>query len=302
MSKPTQAEFICYALSHAKRETLPEGALLPCPPDAVGTEPWEYLYGTTGQPVTKKLLDERYENYYRTHGWSREAYDLATFGWVARGAWVCDCEGLLDSFLKEDVNAQYCYQYWCTDRGPVQDNKLYPIGTALFHADSSSGRMTHVGFVCGYANNTKGDLEPLVVEERGLRFGCVITRFNERPWTHRGLPTAKLDFSEDVQIWTEEDNMKPEKPVVFKLESPMMKGDDVRDLQKVMNYWGYRDDAGDELTEDGKLGKRTMQALTAFVEAHSELIGMQPAPAAIPYTVTIGDVVVADGEYTVEYD
>lgn len=301
MSKPTQAQFVCYALSHAKRETLPDGALLPCPPDAVGTEPWEYLYGTTGAPVTQYLLDERYNNYYAKKGWSRESYNLATIGWVARHAYVCDCQGLLDSFLGTDVTANYCYTAWCTDRGPIADYETYPIGTAVFYLSTSENRMTHVGFVCGYVRTDAGELEPLVVEERGIRFGCVITRFSDRPWTHRGMPTAVLDFTKPVQIWKEEDMEKT--PVVFKLESPMMRGDNVRDLQKVMNYWGYTDDEGDELSEDGKLGKKTMQALTRFVEAHSELIGMQPpAPVAIPYTVTIGSTVVAEGEYTVEYD
>ena len=299
MTKPTQAQFICYALSHAKRETLPDNAQLPCPPDAVGTDPWEYLYGTTGVPVTQYLIDVKYETWYKKQGWSREAYDLATQGWVARHAYVCDCQGLLDSFLGKDVNAEYCYQYWCTSRGNIADLKrTLDIGEAVFVHSTQSDRMTHVGFVCGYTT----DGETLVVEERGIYYGCVITKLSERPWTHHGLPTAVLDFSEPVQIWTEEDDME-KTPVVFKLESPMMRGDNVRDLQKVMNYWGYTDDEGNELSEDGKCGKKTMQALTRFVEAHSELIGMQPpAPILIPYTVTIGSSVVAEGEYTVEYD
>lgn len=296
MTKPTQAEFIAFALSHAKKETLPENALLPVPAEAVGTDPWEYLYGTTGVPVTQYLLDKKYVDYYAKCGWSRESYNRATAGWVARHAWVCDCEGLLDAFVGEDVNAQHCYANWCTDRGEIETrDHLLEIGEAVFKYNAAQKSMTHVGFVCGYTE----DGDTLVVEERGLTSGCVITKLTERPWTHYGKPTARLDFSEPVQLWTEEDNdMNPDTPVVFKLESPMMKGDDVRDLQKVMNYWGYTDDAGDELQEDGKCGRKTMEALTAFVAAHAFLLSApEPEPVTHTYSLTFDGFVVAEGEF-----
>lgn len=57
--------FVRWALSHAKRSSVPDGAVLCVDLQAVGRGgEWEYLYGTTGRRVTQSLLDERYANYY----------------------------------------------------------------------------------------------------------------------------------------------------------------------------------------------------------------------------------------------
>ena len=71
-------DFIVFALTHAKPESIPEGAQLPIEVEECGSEPWEYLYGTTGHKISQSLLDERFEHYYKSKGWTREAYDIAT--------------------------------------------------------------------------------------------------------------------------------------------------------------------------------------------------------------------------------
>lgn len=40
-------DFVRFALSHAKRETIPAGAQIPLDIEECGTSPWEYLFGTT---------------------------------------------------------------------------------------------------------------------------------------------------------------------------------------------------------------------------------------------------------------
>lgn len=268
MTKPTQAQFICYALSHAKRETLPDDALLPCSPDAVGTDPWEYLYGTTGTKITKALLDERFEHYYSKKGWTRDAYDELTKNWVGRTS--TDCQGLPDSFLGTDVTANYNYVSWCTEKGAISEiNRPFVIGEAVFF-QNSEGRMTHVGFLCGFL-----DGEPLVVEARGIRYGVVTTKFSERPWTHRGLMTKKLDYSTPVTLYDEPSTS----PVVFALTTPHMTGDNVLALQRLLLSVGYTDHEDKPLKPDGDLGKRTAAALDKFVAAH--------AAAPEPHVITI---------------
>ena len=44
-------DFVRFALSHAKRETIPAGAQIPLDIEECGTSPWEYLFGTTGNIV-----------------------------------------------------------------------------------------------------------------------------------------------------------------------------------------------------------------------------------------------------------
>ena len=249
MKKAT--DFISYALARAKPNTVPSGAKLPISKDEVGSVaggPWEYLYGTTGKKVTKSLLNERYNNFYGKKGWSREDYDIATENWVALKKTVTDCQGLLDSFLGTDVTANYCYTSWCSSRGKISDiDRPYKIGEALFH-DNGEGRMTHVGFVCGFL-----DGQPLVVEARGIRFGVVVTKFSERPWTNRGLVTSKLNY----------DDSTSDEQIILKVTTPMIQGTHIMNLQKALNSLGYY--CG---TPDGKCGKLTMSGVKEFAKKH----------------------------------
>ena len=167
-------DFVRFALSHAKRETIPAGAQIPLDIEECGTSPWEYLFGTTGNIVTQDLLNRRFSEYYSKRGWTRERFDRATENWAARRVTVCDCQGLLDVFVGVDVNAHYCYAAWCTEKGEISGiGRPYVLGEAVF-IQGSSERMTHVGYVCGFLNG-----EPLIVEARGLNFGVCVTKFSD---------------------------------------------------------------------------------------------------------------------------
>ena len=241
-------DFIVFALTHAKPESIPAGAKLPVDADEIGSEPWEYLYGTTGHTVTKDLLEERYEHFYKRKGWSREAYAIATENWAALRRRATDCQGLLDSYLGTDVTANYCYSAWCTEKGAItQVDRPFEIGEAVFYRNSE-GRMSHVGFVCGFLNG-----EPLCVEARGIRFGVVVTKFSERPWTHRGLITQKLSYDKEYR----------DEPVVLEVKKPMIQGECILNLQKALNALGYY--CG---IPDGKCGRITMSGVREFASKH----------------------------------
>ena len=245
-------DFVVFALTHAKQESIPEGAKLPIRAEECGGEPWEYLYGTTGNRVSRALLDERFENFYRRKGWTREAFDDVTADWVTLKRRATDCQGLLDAFLGTDVTANYCYSAWCGERGSVEEvERPYEIGEALFFRNTE-GRMSHVGFVCGFLDGA-----PLAVEARGIRFGVVVTRFSERPWTHRGLITGKLSYDEGYR----------DEPVVLEIKKPMIQGECIMNLQKALNSLGYY--CG---IPDGRCGRITMRGVREFAAAHA------PAP------------------------
>ena len=242
-------DFITFALTHAKRDSIPEGARLPIDIDECGREPWEYLYGTTGNTVTQALLDERYEHFYRKKGWSREAFSNVTENWVALKRRATDCQGLLDSYLGTDVTANYCYSAWCTERGAIDEiERPFEIGEAVFYMNSE-GRMSHVGFICGFLNG-----EPLAVEARGIRFGVSVTKLSERPWTHRGLVTVKLSYDKEYR----------DEPVILKVQTPMIQGDHIMHLQKALNALGYY--CG---TPDGRCGRITMSGVREFASSHA---------------------------------
>lgn len=254
-------DFIRWALTHVNPNTVPSGAVLANGTATnVGTEPWHYLYGSVRTNTTATRIAERWKNYYSSHGWSREAYDNATAEMQPED-YATDCQGLLDAYLtfvqgeKTDVNADYNYRKWCTGKGKTSEvERPYELGEALFMANSG-GKMKHIGWICGL----DVDGEPLVVEARGLNYGVVVTRLEDRAWTHRGLMTKKFDYQED-------------KPMAIKFEviKPMLKGDGVKEMQKALNATGYTDDNGNKLVEDGKWGSKSQAAFRKLLEAHMQ--------------------------------
>lgn len=244
----TNVDFIEFALSHAKKASVPAGAMLLVPRDAVGDDgEWEYLYGTTGHKITKALLDTKFTSYYSKNGWTREEYDKATEGFIGRIA--CDCQGLLDKYCGIDINAEYSWQM-CTQKGTVNPNEHYVIGECVFIESKTTRKKTHVGFVCGYMP----DGEELIVEERGIRYGCVVTKRSGRPWTHHGR-TKYLEYVETYKLYGAD-------PMSFEAGE---KSDDVKKLQELLNARGFVPPDGMPLTVDGVYGKRTADALTAFI-------------------------------------
>lgn len=257
-----------------------------------GSDPWVYLMGTSGHKVTQKLLDAKYNGIYHKK-MTREQFDALTAGWVENKRVAADCQGLADAYCTQvlgvptEVTSNVNYTDWCTQRGSVKKiTRPYVLGEAVFMA-RANGHVHHVGFVCGF----DGD-EPLVVEARGIYYGVVTTRLHERPWTHRGLMTEKFDYGNQGDVPTGK---------IYRLESPVIKGSDVKALQKALNAAGYRDMDGKKLAEDSKCGKRTIYALTKFVEAHQHLLPQpeQPGetPAGLPEEI-VADVIIDGAKYS----
>ena len=254
-------DFIRWALTHVNPDTVPSGAVLANGTATnVGAEPWHYLYGSVRTSTTAARIAERWENFYSSHGWSKEGYDDATAK-MQPDDYATDCQGLLDAYLtyvqgeKTDVNADYNYRKWCTGKGKTSEiERSYELGEALFMANIR-GKMKHIGWICGL----DVDGEPLVVEARGLNYGVVITRLEDRPWTHRGLMTKKFDYKEDEPM-----------AIKFEVIKPMLKGDGVEAMQKALNATGYTDDNGNKLVEDGKWGSKSQAAFRKLLEAHTQ--------------------------------
>ena len=253
-------DFIRWALTHVNPNTVPSGAVLANGTATnVGTEPWHYLYGTVKSKTTAERIEERWRNHY-SKTWTREAYDRAT-ACMSPGDFATDCQGLLDAYLtyelgeKTDVNADYNYRKWCAGKGKISDiERPYELGEAVFMANSR-GKMSHIGWVCGL--DLDGEL--LVVEARGLSYGVVVTRLEDRAWTHRGLMTKKFDYKEKEPMATK-----------FEVLSPMLRGDGIAAMQRALNANGYTDDNGNALKEDGKWGSKSQAAFRKLLEAHMQ--------------------------------
>ena len=218
-------DFIKFALSHAKKSSVPKNAELPYPVGEAGE--WEYLWGTKGAVCTQKLLDDRYRTYYGPNGWSLDEYEMITRNWVSEKRHVTDCQGYLDAYLGNNVNANTNYTSYCTDKGLISAiNRPYVIGEAVFNG--SDLKKTHVGWICGFLGT-----DPLIVEAQGLKYGVVVTRLSKRKFKYRGLMTKKFTYSSEPPI---------PQPDGFVFTRPLRKGDvgdDVIELKKLLVKAGY---------------------------------------------------------------
>ena len=224
-------DFVKWALTHVKKSSVPVGAILPIPISEVGSAgEWEYLFGTTGEKVTQSRLDSKYNSYYAKNGWSREQFNKATAGWVKAGKVVCDCQGVEDHYSKSQTNANGNYSKYCTDKGLCSRiNRPYVLGEALFNGTSS--KKTHVGWVCGFMPN--GDV--LVMEERGLSYGFVITKMSKRAWKYRGLMTKRYTYNVQ-QIPPKTDSSEF---IFTRILKRGCVGEDVKELKKALLKKGY---------------------------------------------------------------
>lgn len=256
-------DFIRWALTHAKRESVPSGALLPVIIGDVGKEPWHYLYGSIRVQTTAYWLSYYYEHHYwkkMTHA----KYVEITSKWESDD-YATDCQGLLDAYLtyvmgiKTDISADINYRTWCTDKGLIAEiDRPFVIGEAVFEESAKSDGTrykNHVGWVCGFA----ADGVPLVIEARGIAYGVVVTRMDEREWTHRGLMTNKFEYPE-------EENMGK---LVFEVRRPMLQGDGYEKMQAALNAAGFTDANGNKLDEDGKWGAKSQQAFDSLIAAYT---------------------------------
>ncbi len=104
-----------------------------------------------------------------------------------------------------------------------------PTAEAVFNGSSS--KKTHVGWVCGFLPD--GDV--LVMEERGLSYGFVVTRMSKRAWKYRGLMTRRYSYGEAAQ----QPEAAPGAYVFTRLLKYGRKGDDVVELKKLLIAAGY---------------------------------------------------------------
>lgn len=275
-------DFIKWALTHVKSESLVDGAELALPPSECAAEPWEYLYGSVRVQTNQATLDRYYEQHYYKQ-MTRAQYDAITASW-SRTGYATDCQGLLDAYLTyeksepTDINAEANWRYWCDDKALIgETERAYRIGEAVFRANDE-GRMVHVGWVCGFDG-----AEPLIVEARSIRYGVVISRLSKRNFTHRALMSKKFDYNEVEDM-----------PIILEKTTPMIQGEMIKSLQTALNGLGYTDSSGKKLSEDGKCGTRTMEAVTAFANNQAT----ECPPIALP-TFMLSS---SDGKYSLELE
>jgi len=181
--------------------------------------------------------------------------------WI--GHYVVDCSGLFSWAFKQLGGYMYhgsntMYMKYCTARGELQrgkrtDGQTLKPGTAVFKYNAEDG-FYHVGL---YIGNDR------VIEAKSTQAGVVQTKPSQ--WSHWG-ELKGIDYSESASHDDPDlsrDRAKPDGRNLYRT-SPMMTGEDVRELQSMLAALGYNPG-----TIDGKFGAQTERAVRAFQSARA---------------------------------
>lgn len=205
-----------------------------------------YVWGAQGERVDNRADLEKWVRRKETS--RREAE--RTLAYIKKAAktplYAFDCSGLIIHWLRDikglidgDTSAAGLYRQ-CTQKGKLGAWRMDP-GDLVFRYSFAKGKMGHVGVYVGNG---------MVIEAKGRDYGVVNLHLCLGGWTHQGRHPA---LAEDTA------------PTVFRLTSPMMRGEAVKAMQTALNACGY--DCG---KADGICGKATMTAVKAFATAHTE--------------------------------
>ena len=205
-----------------------------------------YIMGATGQDPKKWSVTSWWYTQYSGEQKKKALY------WREHAARVWDCNGMAEGLYKDytgiDINtkARYNYSQWCDPKGTGEIPEQYRVpGAAVFIHSSSSGYITHVG----YLDEPTGDGDWYVIEARGVMYGVVRTRLSERGWNRWGLMTKYFDYGDEPKELALGDRT-------------LRKGDggnDVKTLQSLLNELGF--DSGEA---DGMFGAKTEQGVERF--------------------------------------
>lgn len=206
-----------------------------------------YVWGAQGERVDNRADLEKWVRRKET---SRREADRA-LAYIKKATktplYAFDCSGLIIHWLRDikglidgDTNAQGLYRQ-CKQQGKLAAWQMQ-AGDFVFRYSFAKGKMAHVGVYVGNG---------MVIEAQGRDAGVVMRHLSYGGWTHQGRHPA---LAEDTA------------PTVFRLTSPMMRGENVKLMQAALNACGY--DCG---KADGICGKATMAAVRAFATAHAEV-------------------------------
>ena len=78
-------------------------------------------------------------------------------------------------------------------------------------------------------------------------------------------------------------------PIKIEKTNPILQGEYIRALQIAMNALGYTDANGNKLEVDGKCGTKTVQAVTAFANAHADCCTVETVTPIATFASTDGN-------------
>ena len=209
-------------------------------------EKWGYVWGLNGQLYTQAMADKFKKTKQSTSKWrSPETYWTEDCKrWI--GKMAADCSGGIVGAIK---SIKPSYSDRAADKFKSQFVESGKINTIPEIPGLAVWRSGHIGI---YEGNG------YVLEFRGTEYGAVRTKLSERNFTHWGK-IKDVVYPADTSKW--------KVTRLLKMKSPMLRGNDVKELQNRLNDKGYN--CG---TADGVFGPKTEAAVKAYQAANKLVV------------------------------
>lgn len=196
-----------------------------------------YIYGEYfSRIITAERIQQKARQYPSLY---TDSYIQRSRKWI--GQWAADCVGLIKAY------------YWWDGKQVVYRYKLRVDTSAngMLQRSPRKGAISTMPDVPGLFVHYSGHIGVYigageVIEARGVDYGVVKTKLKDRPWTSWG-EVPYVDYGGKTMRR------------MLKVESPFMRGDDVKEFQAAANIVN---NAG--LTEDGIYGPASGNAAKAL--------------------------------------
>lgn len=235
---------------------------------AIAMKGQPYWYGTCGYKCTEDLLRKKTVQYPTHYTYDRMVKYRKDIG----DHKVCvDCIGLLKAFFwtngGEDIlkylrgEGDFVSRY---ESNGMPDKSANGLLSWLKSQGCKNGMINTLPNVPGIALFKSGHIglyigDDRAIEAQGFKYGVVETVVSKRAWTEWAyLPSSLIKYQEQV-------GEQYAKGIVdgftrnLKLTAPYMRGEDVKQLQEILNKLGYN--CGEA---DGIFGKKTCEGVKAF--------------------------------------
>lgn len=220
-----------------------------------------YIMCATGQNPKKWAVNSWWFTQYTNADQRKKA-----LYWREHAQRVWDCNGLAEGLYKDysgvDINTQARYNYaqWCSPKGSGLIPAKYRVPGAAVFWGTSAANIHHVAYLYKPVKDGVPSGDWYIIEARGVYYGVVMTKLNDRRPNFWGWMTKYFDYDQSgVSV-----------PVDAPATSTRIlrngdEGEDVKAMQTNLIRLGY--DCG-RWGADGDFGDATEMALKKFQSEH----------------------------------
>jgi hypothetical protein len=220
-----------------------------------------YIMCATGQNPKKWAVNSWWFTQYTNSDQRKKA-----LYWREHAQRVWDCNGLAEGLYKDysgvDINTQARYNYaqWCSPKGSGLIPAKYRVSGAAVFWGTSAANIHHVAYLYKPVKDGVPSGDWYIIEARGVYYGVVMTRLNERKPNYWGWMTKYFDYDQSgVSVPTDAPATST------RILRNGDEGEDVRAMQTNLIRLGY--DCG-RWGADGDFGDATEMALKKFQSEH----------------------------------